>query len=674
MIHPRSSPQKPERWAPILAILALALGLFSYYWFNRHPEFPWDGPIMLLLAGGLLRIALRRVERPDAASPAPAEPEGWALPLAHVSRWRLVAFWLGVGLSLLLLSHLTVPNRPSYTGEVLLWLASIAGFVLSVAPPVRRPREDWGLWWEVNRVRVLAVGVILGAAFILRAWDLEHIPSALGGDEASQGLEAVRILNGELRNPFTTGWLGVPTMSFFFNSLTVGPMGPTIPALRLPWALIGSLTVLLTFWLVTRLRGLTLGLMTAGLLAAYHYHIHFSRLGSNQVADPFFVALALLFLYRARDRQSPLDWSFVGISLGVAQFFYAGARLTLVVALACVLHFFWLDRNRPQKLRDLLGGTLTLLGAFAITAAPMLQYALRFPNDYNARLNEVGIFQSGWVEREMASRGVGMGTLLWEQFQRAFLAFNVYVDTTPWYSSPYPLMTGMWSVLFMLGLLYATIRIFPPRSERRFFPLVVWWWGGMLAGGVLTLAPPSSQRLIVLAPPACFFVALALWQCLQFLQEIMGRRDLRYLAPFLAVGVLTLAAQSIRFYFWEFTPLNRYGSENGRIATEVGRFLARELDPDETLIFLGPPQIQVNFATIPYLAPEAKRGKDQVEPLTVPPTDASLALPAGQSPLFVALPSRAYELDQAELGYPNGTRTPVFVSGNPNPLFWVYDP
>src|SRR5699024_1259791 len=103
-------------------------------------------------------------------------------------------------------------------------------------------------------------------------------------------------------------------------------------------------------------------------------------------------------------------------------------------------------------------------------------------------------------------------TLLWEQFQKAFLMFNYYPDTTVWYGSPRPAMDGLWSVLFMVGLLYCTLRVFTPKSEPRFFPFVVWWWTGMVLGGVLTENPPSYQRMITLAPPAVFFVAYALYQ------------------------------------------------------------------------------------------------------------------------------------------------------------------
>ncbi len=460
-------------------------------------------------------------------------------------------------------------------------------------------------------------------------------------------------------------------MSFFFNSLSIRLLGPTIAALRLPWAIVGAATVLTTFWLVTRLRGMTLGMMSAALLAAYHYHIHFSRLGSNQIADPFFVSVALLFLYRARDRQSPLDWALAGVAVGVAQYFYAGARLTMIVVALCTLHFFWSRR----EWRDLLGGALTTLGAFVISAAPMIQYAIRFPNDYNARLNQVGWIQSGIFQGQVAQKGL-LPTLA-DQFQRAFLAFNVFPDRTPWYGSPEPLMDDVWGVLFLLGLLYGTVRALSPGGDSRLFPMVVWWWSGMVLGGVLTESPPSTQRLIVLAPPACFFVALVLLRAGHYLHAALGERHPRELMALLTVAVLGLSALSVRWYFGPFSSLRCssgtpcYGSLNGEIATALGKYLARELEPTQQVVMLGPPQIYIGFGTIPYLEPRAAEGIDVPEPLAGPPTAESLGLAPGRRPLFVAVPFRVPELAVVEQAFPGGERRRV-TDGRGNLLFEIY--
>jgi hypothetical protein len=671
---------------PLLALVALLLAYFSYYWATRHPEYPWDAPIMLVAAAALLALVLRRtpMDTPPAeqagerdkivapsASPLPSYQQWWD----SIFTWRVWLIAVSIFLTIVLLNNLAGPPRATYLPQFLMWLGAIAAYAIAITPPRSLPRQEWGMWWEVNRRTVLILAVIVIGAWALRAWDLENIPNTLGGDEGSQGLEAVKILNGEIRNPFTTGWLGVPTMSFFYNTITIGPMGTTISALRLPWAFIGTATVLVFFWLVTRLHGVKFGLVAAALLATYHFHIHFSRLGSNQIADPFFIALQLLFLYRGRERKSALDFILAGVVVGVAQYFYAGARLTMIMMGFTLLHFIWLERHRAEGLKQSIRYALISAFAFLITAAPMLQYAVRFPNDYNARLNQVGIFQNGWVDREIAARGVSVFQLLFEQGQKAFLMFNYYSDRTVWYGTPRPAMDGIWAVLFMIGLLYCTIRLLPPRSENRFFPFVVWWWTGMILGGVLTESPPSYQRMVTLGPPAVYFVSYVLYRLVQIFQNALPRRDKLFTPIALTSMVVILSVLSINWYFLEFTPLNDYGSRNGEIATSIGKVMQAEMPPDsnQQVVFLGPPTMYIGFGTIPYLDRRAAQGIDVHNVITAPPTNESLGLMQGKEPIFFILPGRVSEIDWLEQGYPGGERREIkdFDGGT---LYWMYVP
>ncbi|MCB0077296.1 MAG: glycosyltransferase family 39 protein [Anaerolineales bacterium] len=621
-------------------------------------------------------------------SPLPAAPQSSEGPwlrfsLKDVPEWRIAAFFVSllyIGGTLWYLA--TTPTNGTFNWAIILWLGAIAVFLLAVAPPIKRPRISWRIWWEINRWPVLLLIAIFAVALLLRTTHLELLPHTLGGDEASQGLEAVKVINGEIRNPFSTGWLNVPTLSFFYNSLSIRLMGETVTALRLPWAILGAVTVMLVFWLVTRLRGIMLGFVTAGLLALFHYHIHFSRLGSNQIADPFFMVLMLLFLYRARDRNSPLDWALAGVVTGVAQFSYAGARLTVVVLFATILFFLLTNLKRRALFRDLVGGALNSTAAFLITAAPMIQYAIRFPNEYNARLNQVGLIQSGLLDRMAASPAFGSRwAVIWYQFKQSALAFNIYPDRSSWYGLSQPLMDEWWAPLFMLGLLYCTVRVLMPRVDNRLFPMVIWFWAGILLGGVLTDSAPSSQRLITLAVPATFFIAVLLQRLWQFILDALDLRNRRLLASALLFSVLALGLTSVHGYFTDYSALRCttaptcYGGANGEIATEVGRYLADRMDNDEQAVMVGAPQLFASFSTIPYLAPQTRANMlDAPEAvLTTPPPADWLPLDPDKTPLFIVTHHRSPELPHIEAAFPGGTATPI-TDRYGRLLATIYDP
>lgn len=620
--------------------------------------------LILLAALGLL-FAYERQKR-LAGESAVAEPAGEA-PALHPAlaalgfsalpaglRNRRTILLLG-SLLLTLLILIQIPRlgqENSYLLVFLLWLGAIVTYFGAVVPRQHSLRDSWhsgrayfATAWANHRFAVIALALIMVAAFLLRVVAVGTLPHNLSGDEASQGLEALRVLNGEIRNPFTTGWLSVPTMSFFFNSLTIGLFGPTSFALRLPWVLVGSATVLVSFFLAKRLTNLPLALATAALVAVYHYHIHYSRLGSNQIADPLFVALALLFLMRALDRHSRFDWAMTGLICALALYFYAGARFTPIVVGVVLLYAFI---RAPRRFMDNhLPGVGVMLGAFFIAGAPMLQFATRFPDDFNARINQVGILQSGWLEDEVLLTGRSATAILWDQFRRAVLAYNYYPDRTVWYGLREPLLDPVFGVLFLLGLAFGTLRCLGDEKGQRLAPMVVWWWGGIILGGMLTESPPSTQRLVTTAVPTCFFIALALWELLQLLERAIGGIPKQVL---MAVGVLVFAFISLQTYFVEFAPQRIYGGPYAELGTDIAPFLNDRAD-SHTTYFVGPPWMYWGFATLPYLVPDMP-AEDVVEPIQSP---ADLPEPtAGRGAIFIVLPQRKDELPVIQATFPNG--------------------
>jgi hypothetical protein len=127
-------------------------------------------------------------------------------------------------------------------------------------------------------------------------------------------------------------------------------------------------------------------------------------------------------------------------------------------------------------------GVAWCMGIFLIAAGPCCWL---HPDEYEGRLNVVGIFQSGWLTREVQLTGRSETDLLLDQFKRAVLAYNAYPDRTSWYGSPRPFFDGLWSILFILGLGYATLR----PLDRRLFPMLIWWWGAIILGGM----PPNPS-------------------------------------------------------------------------------------------------------------------------------------------------------------------------------------
>lgn len=540
-----------------------------------------------------------------------------------------------------------MPKESDFTFVFIAWCSSILLYALAIAFPKSLPRLNFQGWWNSNRWIISILGIILVAALAVRVWNLSTIPFNLHGDEGQIGLESVKVLNGELKHPFITTWGGQPTIGFYFNSISIYLFGQNKFGLRFPWVLVGTASVLCAFFLATRLRDSTYGLIVAALLALYHYHIHYSRLGASIIADTLFVSLILLFLQRALDENRRIDWVLTGFIGGFSLYFYIGARFTSIVVFS-VLGYRLLYDGR-KFLKENYGGIIFAAFAFLITAAPMIQFAIQHPEPFMSRMNEVGLIQTGWLEQEMVKQGTGALPILWEQFYRAALAFNYYPDKSMWYHLPEPLLDPVFGGLFALGLIFATIRSIGPRADRRLFPIVFWWFGAIILGGMLTVHPPTSQRLVTTSVPACFFIGLTIWTLTRPLEKRIGTLLTKSL---IALVVLIFGIGSLKLYFVDFSPKRLYAghARHPEISTEIAPIL-NQLGETHRTYFFGPPRFYFKFGTIRYLAPKAE-GEDIIEPLKEPPGPDFIDRTKGA--VFVFLPHRLNEMEFVQQTFPNG--------------------
>ncbi len=656
----------------LLLAAALCLTIVGQIYFYRRREYGWDGLVFHLAAALSFVLALRltRPSTPRTAPPSPLRMGVWvrkrAVPVALLC--------LGACFSLLAVFMMQGRTLEQDTHDaVLVWGLGVICVGAAAIGRVAGVQAFFRTWKEsLHRVRrdtwleAAAVGALTLLAFLLRATALDSIPYTLGGDEAWHGLLARQVLSGQLQNPFGVGYMSMPTAFYWPLSWSLWLVGNTVTGLRFPAALVGTITVPLMYLLVRDLWGRRMALLSAVLLATYDYHIHFSRLAANNIWDPLFVVLMLWALDRGlrgalpdragqdnRDlaerpsEPSPLRYRYfilAGLVIGLSMFFYTGARLLPLVAGAYVA-FVWLQRGR--QIPRLGIHVALLIVTCVIVAGPILSYAQSHPSEWNARLNQVGIIQSGWVGRQMEATGQGMARVLAEQFIRAAGAFHYFPDRTAWYAAPRPLL-GFWAGAFaVLGMAWAVARW----RDRRNFLVLLWFWSVVITGGMLTESPPSSQRLVLAIPAVVLLVAFGLDRSVHLVSRLLNTGRAR---ENLTLGVLValLAAVSIHFYFVEFTPTRRYGSANGETATMMGHYL-RDLEGDYQAYLFGAPRIYWKFGTMPFMAPQVE-GTDVIEPLDGPPSFADEVARTGLETVFLFLPERSGDLTWVRQAFPGG--------------------
>ena len=168
---------------------------------------------------------------------------------------------------------------------------------------------------------------------------------------------------------------------------------------RLTSAIFGSATVLVLYWLGTRLNRRAVGWLAALFLAVAFLHVRDSHYGVPDVATTFFVSLAVLFCVLASQKHSSKYLGAAAVSTGYAiATKWSVWPVGIPVLIAFVYHFWWRARSMKAPLSSqflsMLAIVLCFAGGFAVGGfqllmkpATYLEYALR-----EARAGEAGGF------------------------------------------------------------------------------------------------------------------------------------------------------------------------------------------------------------------------------------------------------------------------------------------
>jgi hypothetical protein len=535
------------------------------------------------------------------------------------------------------------PNAESFGDLAVLWVIGIALVAAAFLPLVgrRRSRVDTatlatGRWWE--RVGVFTIVV---SGFVVRLWDLGRIPRNLGGDEGTFALEGLTLLDGRLGNPFAIGWFGFPNLSFMPFGLAAKVLGNTSLAIRLPAVFFGAAAVLGTYLLAREIWGRRIGAVAASMLAVGHFHLHYSRLAVNNVFDTTVATFAFWLLARSLRTRATGTAAAAGFLLGLGWYGYLGARLAGVIAVAWV---GWKAATEGGFIAVQWRRILAVAVASLVVMIPLLITYIDDPAQLTARTNQVGIFSSGWLEREAEITGLSAGRIFADQVRKSILGFNHTLDRVFWYMPQIPLMDWVGSALLVFGLVWSALRWRDPGSIL----LLLWFWGSVFFGWILTENPPSSMRMVMVAPALALLSTRGLEAWLDLARSAFGCGERCRIVATVAV-ITVVAALNLHFYFSVYTPKRIYGNPNAELATDLSGYLVT-VDDDRPLYMIAAPWFYWEFGTTRFLTP-AVRGID------VPPLgeggDVEFDLSRGAR--FVVIPERIDELAAIRQAHPGGS-------------------
>jgi 4-amino-4-deoxy-L-arabinose transferase-like glycosyltransferase len=500
------------------------------------------------------------------------------------------------------------------------------------------------------------------SAFLCRGIALGTIPHNVHGDEGEMGLLARAILRGELRDPFTTAFLSHPSLWFFIQALALHLFGNTIAGLRMLSAVIGALTIPALYAFARPLYGRLAAILSATLLTFFHFHLHYSRIGLNNIADPLMMLLTLAAFFYSYRKRSAVGFALAGVWMGLAQYFYFGTRLILVIVF--VLLVFLAIRERHQLLTFLEHIVLMGIG-FLVAAGPLVRYYATHPEVYYGRMLERGLFQNGAIRvPDLQANGQSLFQAL---LGHAYRTFGLYVsveELDPFYNSATPIMNHGMELLFLIGVVLVVLNW----RKMENFVLLIWVVATAIFGGFLFSDGLQGQRYLIAAPALCILMALAMVQISALLSPILGLSQIQRRGV-IALMVAAYTAWNLYFYFGIYTPLNSYAYNP--TATEIATYLHNRAGQTFAYMFT-PTNLYLNYATIKFIADDPP-GMDVLDPLTS--ITALPEPPVGLRPVFIFIPERLNELAVVKQRYPNGNLREYARPQDPqHPYVYIYEP
>jgi 4-amino-4-deoxy-L-arabinose transferase-like glycosyltransferase len=246
------------------------------------------------------------------------------------------------------------------------------------------------------RSRWLALGalaVVMAAAAFFRFYDLATNPGGLYGDEAAEGLDALRLLHQPGFHPDWMVWFqsdgGREALFAYVVAAAFHVFGEMALVLRATAAAFGVAGVLAIGWLGRRF-GTWTGVVAAAWAAGSLWLICISRDGMRNTIVPVFCAAALIVLLHWAARPGRLSALLAGAVVSLAALYtYQPLKLLPLLVVVWIVWLRHADRARYNELRS---GLVPFTAAFLIVAAPMIAVAVTDPISYFGRAAAVSTF------------------------------------------------------------------------------------------------------------------------------------------------------------------------------------------------------------------------------------------------------------------------------------------
>lgn len=559
-----------------LTLLVLALLAASAYFYRPDSADVTTGDSFMLLA--LVVFGFAFVSSP----PDPAVPLFTPEQVSSSVRW--IPLGAGVACLALLAERngyvLRIPAVINYLPVERQFLLLVIGVLLVVVGVggVRlqdfcRIRDLAADHWQ----EVLIAAVVTVAAFVIRVWNVQgSIPAFI--DEGPFITDVVILWEkpyGTLLTPmhYTSSF---PRIFSFLQQVASDVFGSSLGTIRLVSAMFGTLTIpslyLLARWSFDRETALA----AAVFLATFPPHVHMSRIGINNIADPLFGVLALAFLVRAIQTRCRLYDALAGAMLGLLPYFYEGGELLFPPLVAV-----WLTWMAVAGWKHPAGrGVLWMWATAAVVAMPVYYTLAANQEPLLSRLFARNLGEDFWASLLLGGLPE-LRAFFRVQIMPPLLHYFHAPDASTFYGGETALVLPYLVPLFFLGIFHTLWRL------RGVGLLPVLWVLLTALGNSLIYDSAWTARFVVVLPCVALLLGVGLRYTLPMLRVPHLKRWLVVFSSVIVLGQVT----------YYFGPHLRYyqAQISGLICHYDAIFRMIDRPEDEVIYFTPKDYLQDDF-------------------------------------------------------------------------------
>jgi hypothetical protein len=573
-----------SRWLLILILITSGIVTYDYHF---NPTGWYDPALFFLPLTMLLTVLMLR--RLPAETPNLSHTVTWQ----PFTRWQIIVATMGViCFAVVALAHSSNSSvfkfllGMHHAHQLTLFLIGISLIIWGMTGGLRLP-ESWRqfrMWTHESDAKWLLLFILLG--LFVRTLALESaIHYYVDEINFSSAVTRLRIqptipIMSNMGSATSFTWI-YTYFQYYYTEL----FGATLANLRGMSVIIGTLTIpavyLLGRWAFSR----RIGLLASFLLAFYLPHIHYSRLGMNNIADPLLGVMTIALLWRGLKTGSRSTFAWAGVFLGMTSYFYEGGRLLYPALIIGWIVIYNLIQTGTISKRG--------LGVFFVTTALIasgfyLSLAVSDLQTVAPRLQHQRVKEAFWA-RLLTSTDAFQQVLLYfdDRLNPPYLHIMSQPDGSGfYYSDEVGLVFPHMLPFLLIGL---GVALFHWQRLGLIFPL---WLLLTVFGNSLIVRNDWTPRFVVLFPALVLLIALGLDSVYRvliwgWLKHAVAQRIFRrtMMALLLLMGVL-----QIGYYFGVMLPDYNIAVRFEYDDQDVG-FRVQTLSPDTQVYVISPDNV-----------------------------------------------------------------------------------